>query len=95
MAYRSIFVMTLLFCGTVCVLAPLGICFYVIKQMATMMTPLLVLPSRFPMGILFIPAVAAPPGLLSFIAGAMLLRVGIRTGTSIPIAANTTNANGG
>ena len=89
MANRSLFVMTLLICGTVCVLAPLGICFYVIKQMVTMMTPLLVRPERFPMEILFIPAVAVPPGLLSFIAGIMLLRVGIRTGSSVaPVQSN-------
>lgn len=88
-ANRSLFVMTLLISGTVCVLAPLGISFYVIKQMVTMMTPLLVRPERFPMEILFIPGVATPPGLLSFIAGAMLLRVGIRTGSSVaPVQSN-------
>ena len=91
MANRSLFVMTLLICGTVCVLAPLGICVYVIKQMVTMMTPLLVRPERFPMEILFIPGVALPPGILSFIAGSILLRVGVRTGSCVPAASVTSN----
>ena len=66
--------LSLVVCGTLCVLATLGISAYLIEQL----TPMLATDGRIHDNHMLLVGVASVPGVATFIVGVILLRIGLK-----------------
>ena len=72
-------VITLIVCGTICILATLGISAYLIKQLS----PMIAIEGRIKDGQWLLVAVTVLPGAATFIVGLVLLVSGLRRAVSV------------